>query len=205
MTAPAPTDFAEPDQRRRIVAALIDTVDRRGPLSLTVADIAKAAGVSRAAFYRHFDDVDDCFDSVCDEAFDVLFDPFLEAYSTLGPWAKRLNAALVALLDALSREPLLGEICLVHSPARQRDRRTYRRAIDCLAAVLREGRPVATSLLGPSPRGEEILAGGTIGLIAARLAGGGRDLEELASELVWLLAAPLELEPADWHVPAALN
>jgi AcrR family transcriptional regulator len=200
-----PADFVDSYQRQRMVAALIDTVDRCGPNSLTVAKIVKTAGVSRSTFYEHFRDCDDCFDFTCDEAFGVLFDPFGKAFAEPGPWAERLSAALAALLAALAKEPLLGELCLVHSPARQPDRRTYRRAVDVLAAALRGARPASAQDL--PPLGEELLARGAVALIAARLAAGeGEGLEELAPQLTHLLTAPLELEGTDWpNAPAILG
>jgi len=202
-----PADFVATYQRQRIVAALIGTVRDRGPVAITVTDVVKAAGISRRTFYEHFGDVDECFDFACDRAFEFFFDPFVAAYDTAaGPWAERLNGALAALLAALAKEPFLGELCLLHSQARQRDRRTYRRAVDAVAAVLRGARAVTTSVLEPPELGEELLAGGALALIVARLAGGeGEGLEDLAPRLTDLLRAPLELEAANWRVPALLR
>lgn len=201
-----PADFVVVYQRRRIVAALTEAVERRGPVAITVTDVVKAAGISRRTFYEHFGDLDECFDFTCDRAFDLFFDPFAAAYDVPGPWAERLGNALVALLAALAQEPFLGELCLIHSQARQRDRRTYRRAVDAVAAALRGARAVTTSVLEPPDLGEELLAGGAVALIAARLAGGqGEGLEELAPRLTGLLRAPLELEAAAWRTPALLT
>lgn len=201
-----PADFVAVYQRQRIVAALIETVKSRGPIAITVTDVVKTAGISRRTFYEHFSDVDECFDFTCDEAFDLFFEPFADAYAAPGPWAERLSAALAALLGALAKEPFLGELCLLHSQARQRDRRTHRKAVDAVAAALRGARAVTTSVLEPPQLGEELLAGGAVALIAARLAGGQSErLEDLAPRLAGLLRAPLELEAADWRTPALLS
>jgi AcrR family transcriptional regulator len=198
-----PADFVASYQRQRIVAALVETVRISGPLSITVTDIVKAAGISRRTFYEHFADLDECFDSTCDQAFDLFFDPFAAAYAGPGLWAERLDSALRALLGALAAEPFLGELCLVHAPARQADRRTYRRAVETLTEALRGAREVTTFSQEPSPLGEELLAEGSVALIAARLTcGQGERLQELAPQLVRMLRAPLELEPADWGVSA---
>jgi AcrR family transcriptional regulator len=200
-----PPEFVRSYQRQRIIAAMIDTVDRCGPIALPVAHVVKAAGISRATFYQHFSSCDEAFDAACDEAFDYLFDPFCEAFAAPGPWVGRLNAALGALLAGLAKEPRLGKLCLIHSQARQNDRRTYRRAVDTVAEALRAARPATASAEELPLLGEELLAGGAIALIAARLGGEqGEGLEELGPQLTRLLAAPLELEATDWAAAAAV-
>jgi len=200
------THVVQAHRRQQIVVGLIEAVGRRGPASLTATDVAEVAGVSPRDFHEHFVDLDECFDFACEAALDILLDPLAAAFSVPRPPPERLEAALAALLGALATQPRLAELCLVHSPVRQLDRRTYRRAVDSLAELLREARPPSVSPHSPSsPAGEELLAGGAMALIAARLADGhGEGLEELAPQLARLLAPPLALEPADW-LPSALR
>jgi AcrR family transcriptional regulator len=202
-----PQDFVRFYQRQRIIAAMIETVARCGPVALPVAQVVKTAGISRRTFYEHFSDCDECFDAACEEAFEYLFDPFRMAYAAPGPWAERLSAALTALLVALEAERRLGELCLVHSPARQSRCHTYRRAVDTLVDALHGAREERAPGRGPSPLGEELLAGGVVALIAARLAAGRSEgLAELAPQLAHLLTAPLELDGTDWPIaPAVLT
>src|SRR3954468_5397075 len=56
-----PREEAERNQRERLFAALVATVDEKGYEATTVADLVKLSGVSRSAFYRHFDDKQACF------------------------------------------------------------------------------------------------------------------------------------------------
>ena len=51
-----PREFIVQNQRERIVTALVDTVAERGYNATTVANITKAASVSRRTFYEHFAD-----------------------------------------------------------------------------------------------------------------------------------------------------
>ncbi|HEX3324895.1 MAG TPA: TetR/AcrR family transcriptional regulator [Solirubrobacterales bacterium] len=200
------TRVVQVHRRQQIVVGLIDAVERCGPSSLTVSDVVEAAGVSPRDFHEHFDDLDECFDFACEAALDILLDPLAAAFSVPRPPLERLEAAIAALLGALATQPRLAELCLIHSSVRQRDRRTYRRAVDSLAELLRQVRPPTVSPRSPSsPAGEELLAGGALALIAARLAAGQReDLQELAPQLVELVAPPLALEPAHW-LPSALR
>ena len=56
-----PRDEAERNQRERLFAAMVATVAEKGYEATTVADLVELSGVSRSAFYRHFDDKQACF------------------------------------------------------------------------------------------------------------------------------------------------
>src|ERR1700729_2560579 len=56
-----PTETVRAAQRERLLRAVIAAVARTGFADLTVADIVRGARVSRAAFYIHFTDKEDCF------------------------------------------------------------------------------------------------------------------------------------------------
>lgn len=146
------------------------------------------------------------FDQACEEALDAVLAPFASAYEAPGPWDQRLRAALSALLATLAEHPELGRLCLLESQARQPDRRTYRRAVDTVAAALRGARAFTATAQEPSPRGEELLAAGAVALIVAQLATGPpEELLALAPRLLDLLLPPLELEAASWPIPALLD
>src|ERR1044072_3298120 len=56
-----PREEAERNQRERLFAAMVATVAEKGYEATTVADLVELSGVSRSAFYRHFDDKQGCF------------------------------------------------------------------------------------------------------------------------------------------------
>src|SRR5215218_932067 len=56
-----PRDEAERNQRERLFAAMVATVAEKGYEATTVADLVALSGVSRSAFYRHYDDKQACF------------------------------------------------------------------------------------------------------------------------------------------------
>src|ERR1700750_45940 len=56
-----PRDEAERNQRERLFAAMVATVAEKGYEATTVADLVQLSGVSRSAFYRHFEDKQACF------------------------------------------------------------------------------------------------------------------------------------------------
>ena len=56
-----PREEAERNQRERLFAAMVATVAEKGYEATTVADLVELSGVSRSAFYRHYDDKQACF------------------------------------------------------------------------------------------------------------------------------------------------
>lgn len=166
-------------ERRQIVAGLLDAVAEHGPTRLRERDVVAAAGTGLWTFRAHFDDLDVCFDFACEAALDTLLSPMVASWSVPRPPRERLDAAIGALLDSLAAQPRLAELCLLHSPVRQADRHTYRRAVDALAELL--------------PPGEATLAAGLVGQVAARLAAGrAADLEALRPVVVALLLPALD-------------
>lgn len=180
-------------ERRLLVDGLFVAVDRRGAAALTEEEVIAAAGPAGRAFHAHFRDLDECFDFACEAAVDVLLGPMVAAWSVPRRRPERLGAALTALLGALAAQPRMAALCLLHSPARQRDRRTYERVVDSLAELLLDVRRPFAAAAAPSQAGERLLARGAVGLIAARLAAGG-ELEELRPRLLALLLPALELD-----------
>ena len=56
-----PVLAVQASQRERLVRAVVAAVAESGYPAVTVADIVRRARVSRAAFYTHFTDKEDCF------------------------------------------------------------------------------------------------------------------------------------------------
>jgi AcrR family transcriptional regulator len=184
-------------ERRQIVDGLLGAVERRGAAALTEEEVIAAAGQSGRAFHEHFRDLDECFDFACEAALDILLGPMVAAWTVPRRRPERLGAAMAALLGALAAQPRLAELCLLHSPARQRDRRTYERVVDSLAELLLDVRRPLAAPEAPSVAGERLLARGAVGLIAARLREGEGGLEELRPRLLAVLLPALELDATD--------
>lgn len=184
-------------ERRVLVGGLFAAVERCGAAALTEDDVIAAAGPAGRAFHEHFRDLDECFDFACEAAVDILLGPMVAAWSVPRRRPERLGAALAALLGALAAQPRLAELCLLHSPVRQQDRRTYERLVDSLVELLLDVRRPFAAPEAPSAAGEELLARGAVGLIAGRLREGSADLEELHPRLLALLLPALELDATD--------
>jgi len=101
--------------RARIFEAIASVVSQRGYAAATIADVVKAAGVSRRTFYEHFDDKEDCFVEAyrtgcengiaqIDAALRALDDP---------DWRTRLRVSLETYAALLTAEPHFARVLLI--------------------------------------------------------------------------------------------
>jgi AcrR family transcriptional regulator len=107
-----PREEAERNQRERLFAAMVATVDEKGYEATTVADLVKLSGVSRSAFYRHFEDKRACFLA----AVESLVEPTLrridgEAGGAAEP--DRAKRAFELLIKLIVRQPAAAKMCIV--------------------------------------------------------------------------------------------
>ena len=84
-------------QRERLLDAAIDVVAEKGYAATTIADLTKAAGISRTTFYELFEDKEACFLAAYDAAADVLARRVEVAFESQGAWPERVRAGLVQM------------------------------------------------------------------------------------------------------------
>lgn len=107
-----PRDEAERNQRERLFAAMVATVAEKGYEAATVADLVKLSGVSRSAFYRHFEDKQGCFLA----AVEALVEPMLErlrADDAAPSGTERARLAFETLIRAIVEQPAAAKMCVV--------------------------------------------------------------------------------------------
>jgi AcrR family transcriptional regulator/DNA-binding MarR family transcriptional regulator len=102
-------------QRNRIVAATIQIADEGWVREDTVTHVVKRAGVSRRAFYEHFDDRDACFRAALYEIVARAVEQAGPVYRAQTKWADRMRAGLRALLEYFDEQPGLASFCVVRS------------------------------------------------------------------------------------------
>lgn len=162
-----PPEFVEQNQRRRLIASLVQVVAERGFNATTITAIVEGASITSATFYKYFDDVEACYLAAFDSAVDLLGERLVEAYASQTEWPLKVRASLAALLNFFAASPALGRLCLVEpfvaGPAISR---SYQKASERLVPYLREGR----ALSGDQGSLPETTERGLLGSIASQVA-----------------------------------
>jgi AcrR family transcriptional regulator len=107
-------------QRQRLQAAAIAAVAESGYQSVTVADMVRRAKVSRAAFYVHFADKEDCFLAATRHGGLLLVDAVVTATRGVpadAPPEDLLRAGCRAFLGFLAGEPAFARVFYIDMPA----------------------------------------------------------------------------------------
>ncbi len=172
-----------------MVGAAARIVGEAGYGGMSVARITSRAGVSRRTFYEQFEDREDCFLALFDEALERASKVAREAAATAvgagvgDRWHERVRAGLFALLVLVEDDPAIGSLLIVDALAvgpKVLARRA--RALERLKAVVDEGRVEARGVRGapssPPPLTAEGVLGAVLSVIHARL------LEQAAVEPV---------------------
>jgi len=179
---------------------VIAAVSESGYPAVTVADIVRPARVSRAAFYAHFADKEDCFLTATAEGRDLLIAQVVSATRALPAGAcdeEVLRVACRAYLAFLAGEPAFARVFYIHMPT------AGSRAVDRLDAGTslfaeltqkwhqraRENHPEWPSVPAEA---YPALAGATVELVRSLVRAGWTDtLPELEETLVSLHLAVL--------------
>src|ERR1700755_1214941 len=91
------------DQRRRLIEAVPRVVAARGYEAMSVADVVRAAGVSRNAFYENFGDKRECFAAAHEVAHERLLETLTGSCRRGSSFGERAEKALGGGLDLLCR------------------------------------------------------------------------------------------------------
>jgi len=107
-----PREEAERNQRERLFAAMVATVADKGYEATTVADLVQLSGVSRSAFYRHYEDKQACFVA----AVEAMVEPTLRrlgADESAPPGIERARQAFATLIETIVEQPAAAKMCIV--------------------------------------------------------------------------------------------
>lgn len=112
-----PREFVVATQRDRLYDGLVQTVAQRGYANATVTDICRAAGVTRPAFYEHFDTKEGAFLAAYRHGTGVLFKMMEESRAQAPDWREATRAGLGTLLDVLASVPAFATMAIVEIEA----------------------------------------------------------------------------------------
>ena len=160
--------------RARLLDAMISVSARSGYAAATVADVVRAAGVSRSTFYDEFASKEELFAEALHHGVEVLDARVQAAVRAESPWRSKLRAGIRAYLASLEGDPQFARACLVEVHAAGPAALAVRtRALDHFADRYRRSARAARE---ERPEGREppaqtlfILCAGTEQLIVGRL------------------------------------
>jgi AcrR family transcriptional regulator len=183
--------------RLRLVGAMAALLAEKGYSTVTIADIARQAHVSKRTFYEHFADKDACFIACYETLSDIVLQAIVDAMPGELPWPRRLRASTKAYLSTLESQPaltrtLMMDIYAAGPQALQVRRQVLRRFADNLRRVVDQGRKENPKL----PRLSQAMATAIIGginelVLVAVEEGRAHRLTELSGTAEALLQAVL--------------
>lgn len=174
------------DQRERLLAAVPRVVAEHGYEAMSVADIVKAAAVSRNAFYENFSDKQECFamahDAGHERLLEVLVQPCEEGWTI----EERVERSLAAGLEAMAAEPAVARLLFVEAPsAGEEIALRYHEWLGRYGALLRSAAPERAPEAQPAPEVEGVIVGGIASRIASEVLNGRAEkLSDLTAPLV---------------------
>jgi AcrR family transcriptional regulator len=177
----APDDVLR-DQRERLLAAVPAVAAERGYEAMSVADIVKAAAVSRNAFYKNFSDKQDCVATAHELGHERLFEVLSVNCYEGGTTEERIGTSLKAALDVLADQPALARFLFVEAPSGGDDiALRYHEWLGRYGTLLRSAAPDLPVESVPVPEVEQVIVGGIASRVASEvLRGRGAKLRELA-------------------------
>ncbi len=189
-----PANLVSEHQRRRLLAAMAESLGTHGYANITTTHVSERANVSTSTFYKHFGNLWDCLlaayvaaaDRLCAEI-EVACAAALDAGGESDPLAVGIDAAL----EFFAAEPELGRLLSAQAPREAIALCAARRLlISRLAAMLRRSRESDQD--APQPPGlDERLIDATLAFLHTRLGSEGAErLRELTPELVAILDRP---------------
>lgn len=192
-----PREEAERNQRERLFAAMVATVAEKGYEATTVADLVKLSGVSRSAFYRHFDDKQACFLA----AIEAMVGPALKRIGgdeSLPAGIDRARRAFESLFELIVSQPAASKMCVVEIYAAGAEGAALiDRTLDSVTALVQRLLDQVPERKGMPPELVRAIVGGIQKVIHKRLyRGKEEELMELVPQLWdWLLGYPVPPGP----------
>jgi len=182
----AARDDAENAHRLRLVAAMAALLAARALSTVTIADIARQARVSKRTFYEHFADKEACFIACYETLSDIVLKATLDATTGDLPWAKKVRASTRAYLSTLESQPaltrtLMMDIYAAGPEALRVRRQVQKRFADQLRRLVAQGRKDGPPNARLSPAMATAVIGGINELVLVAVEEGRADrLTELA-------------------------
>jgi len=99
--------------RERILEAMLVVSGEMGYEQVAVRHVIERAQTSRATFYKHFEDREDCFAQAYGDASEWLYRRLIGAAKRRPTWREGLRASLAELLEFCANQPAIAKAIFV--------------------------------------------------------------------------------------------
>jgi AcrR family transcriptional regulator len=183
-------------QRSRMLNSAVQVLSEYGYGKMSVARVTGRARVSRRTFYDFFEDREDCFVAVFDDAVARVGGLVAEAYAAAeGGWPEHVRAGLITLLARFDEDPEVASLLVVDTlRAGPRVLRRRAQVLGQIGAALDEGGARAKSSTGAAELTGEGVVGAIFSVLHTRLSaerpGRPGRLVELVNQLMGMVVLP---------------
>jgi AcrR family transcriptional regulator len=162
-----PREYVVAAQRRRAAAAVAEIAHEFGLSGVTTAAVCRVARMARATYYDRFDSAGGCLRYSFAEAYRQVLGPVTEGDGD-GDWLSMIDSKIQALYASVAANPLLAELCLVHSHTAPEEAagNDFEAAVDAFVELLAAARKKGEQR--PIPLLDEYLARAILSLAASR-------------------------------------
>jgi AcrR family transcriptional regulator len=178
-------------RQERILWSTVRVMAEQGFESVSVAEVVKRAGVSRATFYELFENERECLIAAYERVIDALVAHVTRAFGRRGSWPLKIRRGLAALLDAYAAEPEVARMATVEVPSGAPGaQRRYHEALERLRPLFSEGRKYADSDIFP-PDLDLMAVGGVEAIVFDEVVAGRTEkLPALLPDILFTVLAP---------------
>jgi AcrR family transcriptional regulator len=191
--------------RERLLEAILEVSGELGYEQVAVRHVIERARTSRATFYKHFEDREDCFAQAHRDASEWLYRRLIAAARRQPGWRAGLRAALAELLELCANQPAITRALLVEvHAAGERALRQRRELMERLSRALDGARREIPSRQAPPPVTSSFIVGAIDALVCAKLmAGEAERAPEMLPGLLHFVVMQYFGEDAAWEEMAA--
>jgi AcrR family transcriptional regulator len=191
--------------RERLLEAMLVASGELGYEQVAVRHVIERAKTSRATFYKHFNDREDCFAQAYGDAVEWLYRRLNGAAKRQPSWREGLRAALAELLEFCANQPAIAKALLVEvHAAGERPLAQRRELMERLSRTLDSARREIPSRQSPPPITSDFIVGAIDTLLAAKLLDGDAErAPEMLPGLLHFVVMQYLGENAAWEEMAA--
>jgi AcrR family transcriptional regulator len=191
--------------RQRLLQAVLEVSGEIGYEQVAVRHVIERAKASRATFYKHFEDLQDCFTRAHRDAGEWLYQRLIGAARRQPSWREGLRAALAELLELCANQPAIARALFVEVHAAGEQALAQRADLmERLSHALDGARREIPSRQAPPPVTASFIVGAIDTLVSAKLLDGEAErAPELLPGLLYFVVGQYFGEAAAWEEMSA--